>query len=117
MSKADRKTDGAVDGRIGPAAVFAALGDSTRLRLLMTLSDGQTRSIASLSSDGRLTRQAVTKHLRVLEGAGLVASVKVGRESRFVYRPEPMNDIRSWIDEVSVQWGDALQRLKNYVER
>ncbi len=98
------------------AAVFAALGDGTRLRLLMTLSHGGARSIASLSADGRLTRQAVTKHLRVLESAGLVESVRVGRESRFAYRPEPMNDARSWIDEVSAQWGDALQRLKMFVE-
>jgi len=98
------------------ATVFAALGDRTRLHLLMTLSDGATRSIASLSADSRLTRQAVTKHLKVLEGAGLVASVRVGRESRFAYRPEPMNDARSWIDEVSAQWAGALQRLKAFVE-
>lgn len=103
--------------RADPAAVFAALGDRTRMALVIALSDGEARSIASLSSGGALSRQAVTKHLRVLEQAGLVTSVRAGRESRFAYRPQAMNDARSWIDEVSAQWGGALQRLKAFVEK
>jgi DNA-binding transcriptional ArsR family regulator len=97
--------------------VFAALGDRTRLSLLMRLSDGQPRSIASLSADTELTRQAVTKHLRVLEQAGLANSVRVGRESRFTYRPEPIAEARSYLDRVSAQWEDALSRLRSFVER
>ena len=105
-------------GALGPdpAPVFAALGDRTRLSLLMKLSDGQTRSIAKLSTDIRLTRQAITKHLHVLEGAGLVSSIRIGRESRFAYRPEPVAEARAYLDMVSAQWGDALERLRAFVE-
>jgi DNA-binding transcriptional ArsR family regulator len=100
-----------------PAPVFAALGDRTRLSLLMRLSDGQTRSIAKLSADTRLTRQAVTKHLHVLESAGLVSSIRVGRESRFGYRPEPIADAKAYLDAVSAHWDGALERLRAFVER
>lgn len=100
----------------GPAPVFAALGDATRLSLLRKLSDGGARSIAALSADTRLTRQAVTKHLHVLEGAGLVRSARVGRESRFVMRPEPVALARDYLDEVSAQWDEALSRLRAFVE-
>lgn len=99
-----------------PAPVFAALGDPTRLSLLRTLSDGRARSIAALSADTALTRQAVTKHLHVLEGVGLVASTRIGRESRFAYRPEPLDDARRYLDLVSGQWDDALARLRAFVE-
>lgn len=105
MSKAD------------PAPVFAALGDRTRLKLLMTLSDGAARSIASLSVDAGMTRQAVTKHLRVLEATGLVQSAREGRESRFGYRPERLAEAANFLNEVSAHWGDALARLKVHVER
>lgn len=100
-----------------PAPVFAALGDRTRLSLLVRLSDGQARSIAKLSADTQLTRQAVTKHLHVLESAGLVSSSRVGRESRFAYRPEPIVAAKSYLDTVSAQWDDALSRLRSFVER
>ncbi len=99
-----------------PAPVFAALGDRTRLSLLMRLSDGSPRSIAKLSADTRLTRQAISKHLQVLEGAGLVSSARVGRESRFAYRPGPVAEARSYLDTVSAQWDDALSRLRVLVE-
>ena len=98
------------------AAVFAALGDTTRLSLLTRLSDGQGRSIVDLSSDAGMTRQAVTKHLHVLEGAGLVAATRVGRESRYVLRPEPVMRARTYLDTVSAQWDQALGRLKAMVE-
>ena len=99
-----------------PAPVFAALGDPTRLSLLTRLSDGQARSIAALSADSRLTRQAVTKHLQVLQTAGLVNSARVGRESRFGYRPEAIGAARSYLDTVSAQWDEALSRLRSLVE-
>ncbi|HEV2748844.1 MAG TPA: helix-turn-helix transcriptional regulator [Allosphingosinicella sp.] len=100
-----------------PAPVFAALGDRTRLALLMRLSDGRARSIASLSVDSRLTRQAVTKHLHVLEAAGLVGKVRAGREARFAYRPEPLAGARSYLDAVAAQWEDALGRLRAFAEQ
>lgn len=102
--------------RRDPAQIFAALGDPTRLLLVVKLSDGQPRAIIRLSSDFNLTRQAVTKHLRVLEQAGIVISERVGRESHFRYVPEPVDDARSYLDTVSEQWGEALSRLKAFVE-
>ena len=103
-------------GRTAPAPVFAALGDRTRLSLLMTLSDGNTRSIATLSAQSKLTRQAVTKHLKVLEGAGLVSSARTGRESLFALRPEPIEEAQAYLGAISAQWDEALSRLRAFVE-
>jgi DNA-binding transcriptional ArsR family regulator len=101
---------------LDPVPVFAALGDRTRLALLSKLGDGQARSIAALSTDTALTRQAITKHLHVLQDAGLVASLKVGRESRFAARRETLDEARAYLDRVSRQWDDTLSRLKAFVE-
>jgi len=98
------------------AAVFAALGDETRLSVLARLARGEPQSISRLTAGTRLTRQAVTKHLRVLEGAGVVRSVKVGRESRFALEPKPLDELRDYLDLVSRQWDAALARLKALVE-
>jgi DNA-binding transcriptional ArsR family regulator len=98
------------------ASVFAALGDETRLSVLGRLAKGEPQSIARLTAGTRLTRQAVTKHLRVLEGAGVVRSVRVGRESRFTLEPRPLDEARAYLDVVSRQWDDALARLKAFVE-
>ena len=101
---------------VDPAPVFAALGDTTRLALVARLSDGQPRSIAQLTEGLDQTRQGVTKHLRVLEQAGLVASRRVGRESRFVVAPPRLAAARDYLARVSQQWDDALGRLKAFVE-
>jgi DNA-binding transcriptional ArsR family regulator len=98
------------------AAIFAALGDETRLSVLATLANGQPRSITRLTEGTKLTRQAMTKHLHVLEGAGVVRSLRVGRESRFVLEPKPISEARNYLDRVSQQWDGALARLKSFVE-
>jgi DNA-binding transcriptional ArsR family regulator len=98
------------------APVFAALGDETRLALVSKLSDGQPHSISQLTKGSRLTRQAVTKHLRVLERTGMVRCDRLGRESRFELNPEPIEDIRQYLELVSKQWDQALSRLKAFVE-
>ena len=98
------------------ASVFAALGDETRLSLIAKLSNGSPQSISRLAEGSTLTRQAITKHLRVLEGARVVHSVRVGRESLFEFRPEPLRDLQSYLERVSDQWEDALARLKSFVE-
>lgn len=100
-----------------PASVFAALGDGTRLRLIARLGDGTARSIAQLTEGLRLSRQGVTKHLKVLEQAGIVRSSRVGRENRFRYVPEPIEGARRYLDTVSAQWDDALARLRSFVEQ
>jgi DNA-binding transcriptional ArsR family regulator len=99
------------------AAVFAALGDETRLLLIAKLCGGQPHSISQLTRGSKLTRQAITKHLRVLERAGIVRSVHKGRENRFEFDPEPLEGIKEYFDFVSEQWDHALSRLKSFVER
>ena len=99
------------------APVFAALGDETRLLLVAKLCQGQPHSISQLTEGSRLTRQAITKHLRVLEGAGIVHSVRAGRESLFEFDPGPLRGVREYLDDVSKQWDEALLRLKAFVER
>jgi DNA-binding transcriptional ArsR family regulator len=98
------------------APVFAALGDETRLLLVAKLSLGQPYSISQLTRGSKLTRQAITKHLRVLEGVGIVRSVRVGRESRFEFDPEPIDEIKKYLDFVSKEWDQALSRLKSFVK-
>ena len=98
------------------APVFAALGDETRLALVAKLCSGRPRSISQLTEGSRLTRQAITKHLRVLESAGIVHGVREGRESRFEFDPEPIEEMRQYLDLVSEQWDHALARLKAFVE-
>lgn len=102
---------------IEAASIFAALGDPTRLALLGQLSRGHPASIASLSTSSRLTRQAVSKHLRVLQEAGFVESRRVGRESRYAYCPETVDAARAYLDGVAEQWDAALDRLRALVEK
>lgn len=99
------------------APVFAALGDKTRLSLVAQLSRGKPRSISHLTRGSKLTRQAITKHLRVLESARVVRSVRSGRESLFEFHPEPLDELKKYLDLVSQQWDQALSRLKSFVER
>ena len=104
-------------GPIGAkAAVFAALGDATRLSLVDRLMAGEPLSIARLTEGTGLTRQAVTKHLKVLEGVGVVHPLRAGRESRYALDPRPMVELGRYLETVSRQWDDALGRLKALVE-
>ena len=98
------------------APVFAALGDETRLALIAKLCKRRRYSITQLTEGSRLTRQAITKHLRVLQGAGIVHSIRTGRESLFELDPEPIEEITKYLDLVSQQWDQALSRLKAFVE-
>ena len=98
------------------ALVFAALGDATRLSLVAQLCGRRPYSISQLTQGSKLTRQAITKHLRVLEIAGIVHSVRTGRESRFKFDPQPIEGLKQYLDFVSEQWDQALSRLKSFVE-
>lgn len=98
------------------ALVFAALGDETRLALVAKLSGGPSCSISQLTRGSKLTRQAITKHLRVLESAGIVHSVHAGRESLFKFDPTPIEEMREYLDFVSGQWDHALARLKSFTD-
>jgi DNA-binding transcriptional ArsR family regulator len=102
--------------RRAQATVFAALGDETRLALLAQLYGGQRCSIAELTEGSKLTRQAITKHLRVLERVRVVHSVRVGRENLFEFNPRPMEELQEYLEIVSKQWDRPLARLKAFVE-
>ena len=104
------------DGLAAQAPVFAALGDATRLKLVALLCAGGALSIAQLTAATDLTRQGVTKHLRVLAGAGLAHDLKVGRERRWQLEPARLDEARAALERISRQWDDALARLRLYVE-
>lgn len=97
-------------------ALFEALADETRLRLIARLADGGARSIAELSAGAGMTRQAVRKHLRTLERVRMVHSVSQGRETRFAYNPQPVMTMQAFLGTVSQRWGERLERLKAFVE-
>jgi DNA-binding transcriptional ArsR family regulator len=98
------------------ARVFAALGDATRLSLVAQLCRGQPRSISQLTEGSRLSRQAITKHLRVLESAGIVHSARAGRESHFEFELAAIAEAGEYLSLVSEQWDHTLSRLKKFVE-
>lgn len=95
---------------------FAALGDETRLRLLSRLGEGPRLSITQLTEGSRLTRQAITKHLRVLERAGLVATVRSGRETRFGLQATPLSEMNAFLSAASRRWDHSLAKLKAFAE-
>jgi Predicted transcriptional regulators len=98
------------------AAVFFALGDETRLGLVSRLCEGGPTSIAKLTESFELTRQAITKHLRVMEDAGLVRRTQQGRESSWRLEPGRLADARQHLETISVEWDSALQRLKGFLK-
>jgi DNA-binding transcriptional ArsR family regulator len=98
------------------APIFAALGDETRLRLVSQLCHGEPMSIARLTGTAKVTRQAITKHLHVLEGAGLVRGVRQGREQLWQLAPRKIDEARRCLDVISAQWDAALERLRQFVE-
>jgi DNA-binding transcriptional ArsR family regulator len=99
------------------ASTFAALGDDTRLRLVRTLATRGPASITHLSARFDVSRQAISKHLRVLESAGLVRGSRRGREHVWALQARRLDEARSYLDRVSSQWDDALARLEAFAVR
>lgn len=99
------------------APIFAALGDETRLALVHRLGTGAPLSIARLTEGSSVTRQAVTKHLEVLAGAGLVRDEWRGRERLWVFEGGQLAEARRCLELISSQWDEALGRLKDFVEK
>jgi DNA-binding transcriptional ArsR family regulator len=100
----------------GSAHLFAALGDETRLRLVSRLCEGGPMSIARLTEGSHFTRQAIAKHLRVMEGSGLVRCTRCGRESVWRLEQRRLKAARRYLSTISEQWDDALLRLRAFVE-
>jgi len=96
--------------------VVAALGDPTRLRIVARLSVDGPASIARLTQEAEVTRQAVTKHLQALEDAGVVQSAREGRERIWELRPRRLAEIRRCLEQVSLQWDGTIERLRAFVE-
>jgi DNA-binding transcriptional ArsR family regulator len=106
----------AAAGRAHVAPVFSALGDATRLSIVSRLCAGGPLSIARLTTGTDVTRQAITKHLGVLARAGIVTDVRQGRERIWTLDPAHLAEARGYLDEISIQWDRALDRLKKFVE-
>jgi DNA-binding transcriptional ArsR family regulator len=99
-----------------PAPVFAALGDPIRLAMVSRLCvDGPLPTIR-LKQAARVSRQAVTKHLRTLEDTGIVKSERVGRDRLWRIETRRLNEIRRYLDQISAQWDATLERLRKFVE-
>jgi len=112
-------TEGNLARKLLPSApLFAALGDETRLRLVARLCDEGPMSISRLTekAGADVTRQAVTKHLHLMHDAGLVGETRMGRESVWHLVPKRLEDAVDYIDEISKQWDDAIDRLRAFVE-
>jgi DNA-binding transcriptional ArsR family regulator len=98
------------------APVFAALGDPTRLRIVMRLCTEGPQSIVQLTEGSQVTRQAVTKHLVALEEAGLVRGERDGRERIWELQGKRLAEARQWLEQISAQWDAAIERLRAFVE-
>jgi DNA-binding transcriptional ArsR family regulator len=98
------------------APVFAALGEPTRLTLVAKLCAEGPLSISRLSEGTGVTRQAITKHLLTLAGAGLVHDTRSGRERIWQLETKRLEKARRCLDQISDQWDDAMARLRAFVE-
>jgi DNA-binding transcriptional ArsR family regulator len=98
------------------APLFAALGDPVRLAMIARLSGDGPLVTVDLKRDTGVSRQAITKHLHVLENAGLVRSDRVGRDRQWRMRADQLAAARRYLEQISKQWDLRLDRLKAFVE-
>lgn len=96
--------------------VFAALADPVRRQLLIDVARNSPRTATQFAREYPITRQGILKHLQILEDAGLVTVQQVGREKRYVLTPEPLTEIKEWVDELNAIWDERLVRLKSLIE-
>jgi DNA-binding transcriptional ArsR family regulator len=87
-----------------------------RLRLVSRLCEGGPMSITRLAEGSRITRQAITKHLHVMEQVHLVRGSRHGRESVWELDGQRLEEARRYLDTISAQWDQALERLQKFVE-
>ncbi|MFJ5715881.1 ArsR/SmtB family transcription factor [Neobacillus sp. NPDC093127] len=95
--------------------VFQAIADPTRRKLLKLLSN-EEMPVTAISGHFPISRTAVSKHLRVLADAGLVKERKVGRETRYKLEPEPLYELKDWLQFFELYWENKLGALKRLVE-
>ncbi|MEZ4359171.1 MAG: metalloregulator ArsR/SmtB family transcription factor [Kofleriaceae bacterium] len=105
-----------VDPLLAAAPVFAALGDPQRMALVARLCRLGPSSITCLAEGSGISRQAVTKHLRVLERAGLARSQRSGRDAVWALEEAHLARARAHLEAISRQWDAAIARLRAFVE-
>lgn len=100
----------------GVAPVFAALGDETRLAIVARLCKSGPLPIVRLTDGAKVSRQAITKHLVALEEAGLVRSMKDGRERVWELETKRLAVAQKYLERISERWDGAIDRLRALVE-
>ena len=110
---------GAAAGSPDDAAgvVFAALADPTRRQVVRALTERETVTASSLAGELPMSRQAVAKHLALLDEAGLVAGERAGRETRYHLTPGPLSDAMGWMADTGARWDGRLARLQRRLEK
>jgi DNA-binding transcriptional ArsR family regulator len=98
------------------ATVFDALGDPNRLRIVIGLCDAGPSSTSDITHVITMSRQAATKHLLLLEAAGLVSSAKRGRERIWTVQPQALATAGDYLGALPTRWDRAIERLRALVE-
>ncbi|HXS84643.1 MAG TPA: metalloregulator ArsR/SmtB family transcription factor [Mycobacterium sp.] len=101
---------------LAAAPLFDALGDPNRLRIVVRLCESGPSSTSQVTEAVSVTRQAATKHLELLQAAGLVASDRRGRERIWTLQTRPLIDAGDYLTQLSRRWDAAIDRLRAYVE-
>ncbi|MFI6689629.1 ArsR/SmtB family transcription factor [Streptomyces sp. NPDC050485] len=97
-------------------SVLAALADPTRRQLLELLAAQDEATATTLAARLPVSRQAVVKHLAVLDAAGLVSSSRVGREVRYAVQPAALDATARWMASLAADWGRRLAKIKRVAE-
>jgi ArsR family transcriptional regulator, cadmium/lead-responsive transcriptional repressor len=92
--------------------LFGALADPTRREVLRSLAEQPGLTASRLAGELPMTRQAVSKHLSALSGAGLVTARREGRETRYTLTPAPLAEAIDWMTSVGAEWDERLERLR-----
>ena len=96
-------------------AIFLALADPTRRLLIEKLAAKGEKTATELAKELPITRQGITKHLKILETADLVTVHKEGRDRRYRLTPKALEEAVSWVTAVQQQWDKRLQALYDYL--
>jgi len=96
--------------------VLAALADPTRRRVLDSVAAHGEATATTIAAELPVSRQAVVKHLGILDRAGLVTGHRAGREMRYAVRSEPLDATARWITDLAAEWDRRLARIKRLAE-
>jgi DNA-binding transcriptional ArsR family regulator len=96
-------------------AVFAALADPTRRRVLRLVAERGPTSASRLQHELPVTRQAIVKHLAVLSRAGLVTRRRAGPQVQYGIATQPLGEAAEWLAEIGARWDARLERLRAYL--